>query len=177
MIPEFGFNGLGKVVFQRTYSRPKPDGTNEDWKDVVIRVINGVMSIRKDHMLRNSLRWVDDEWQQYARDMAVSMFKMEWLPPGRGLWMMGTDYCYERGGMSLYNCSATTTSDDIVHAAEWTMDCLMNGVGVGFDTSWRGSATIPNKSDSEPYVIADSREGWLNPQQVIVSFGHNADFS
>ena len=109
MIPEFGFNGLGKVVFQRTYSRPKPDGTNEDWKDVVIRVINGVMSIRKDHMLRNSLRWVDDEWQPYAHDMAVSMFKMEWLPPGRGLWMMGTDYCYERGGMSLYNCCSRDT--------------------------------------------------------------------
>ncbi len=161
MEPEFGFNGLGKVVFQRTYSRPKPDGTNEDWGDVVRRVINGVMSIRKDHMLRNSLRWVDEEWQEYAHDMAVSMFKMEWLPPGRGLWMMGTEYCYERGGMSLYNCAATTTSDDLVHAAEWAMDSLMNGVGVGFDTSWRGTAVIPNKSDSMNYVVADSREGWV----------------
>lgn len=161
MKADFGFNGLGKVVFQRTYSRPKSDGTNEDWKDVVIRVINGVMSIRKDHMLRNSLRWVDSEWQDHAHKMAISMFKMEWLPPGRGLWMMGTDYCYERGGMSLYNCAATTTDDDLVHAAEWTMDSLMNGVGVGFDTTWRGVAMAPDKLDSMPYVVPDTREGWV----------------
>jgi ribonucleotide reductase alpha subunit len=156
MTPEFGFNGLGEVVFKRTYSRG-----GEDWKDVVIRVINGVMSIRKDHFLKNSLRWVDDEWQEHARDMAISMFKMEWLPPGRGLWMMGTEFCYNRGSMSSYNCAASDTTDDIVLSAEWTMDCLMNGVGVGFNTSWRGTATIPTKSDSWEYIIQDSREGWV----------------
>lgn len=161
MTPEFGYNGLGLVVFQRTYSRIKEDGTNEDWKDVVIRVIEGVMTIRKDHMLRNCLRFVDDEWQEYASKMAISMFKMEWLPPGRGLWMMGTKYSRERGGMSLYNCSACCTSEDLVHSAEWTMDCLMNGVGVGFNTEWRGTATIPDKTDSFEYVIDDSREGWV----------------
>lgn len=156
LTPQFGFNGLGEVVFRRTYSRD-----NESWHDVVIRVIHGVMSIRKEHYARNSLEWNDDDWQPYARDMAYSMFKMEWLPPGRGLWMMGTDFTYERGSTALNNCSATDTTEDLVLSAEWSMDCLMNGVGVGFSTHWRGEASSPNKDDSEIFIIPDSREGWV----------------
>ena len=156
MTPDFGFNGLGEVVFRRTYSRD-----NEDWSDVVIRVVQGAISIRKEHYVRNSLRWDDDHWQPWARDMAISLFKMEWLPPGRGLWMMGTDFVYERGSMALNNCSACDTKDDLVHCAEWTMDGLMNGVGVGFSTNWRGTATAADKADNEMIVIPDSREGWV----------------
>ena len=29
--PPFGFNGLGELVYRRTYSRLKRDGTNERW--------------------------------------------------------------------------------------------------------------------------------------------------
>lgn len=155
--PQFGFNGLGEVVFRRTYSRD-----NEDWADVVIRVIQGVLSIRKEHFYRSSLHWDDREWQKFARNMAVSMFDMEWLPPGRGLWMMGTDFVYTRGSMALQNCCATGTKEDLVHAAEWAMDCLMNGVGVGFNTEWRGTAEKPDKTVRERYVIDDSREGWIS---------------
>jgi len=308
LTPEFGFNGLGELVFRRTYSR-----NNEDWSDVVIRVVEGCMSIRKEHFHRSSLYWDDNERQDFARNMALSLFRMEWLPPGRGLWMMGTEFTYERGSMSLNNCfqretkfwtneglksfsdfkdgdsvvvrgknkwvpatvkcfgqaplwkltvgksgiqntifvtanhrwiiikqklgdyveeiktteelildynfvsfekenseydiqlslvenlpwrvigvepterieevwcvvepeleeftlengiltkncSATDTEEDFVHSAEWTMDGLMNGVGVGFTTNWRGEATMPDKSDSEIFVIPDSREGWV----------------
>ncbi len=154
--PKFGFNGLGEVVFRRTYSRD-----NESWNDVVKRVIEGVMSIRKEHFVRNSLEWNDSHWQEFAKEMAMSLFNMEWMPPGRGLWMMGTDFMYARGSTSLNNCSAVDTKDDLVHAAEWTMDCLMNGVGVGFSTNWRGEATKPNKEDTVTFTIPDSREGWL----------------
>lgn len=154
--PKFGFNGLGNVVFRRTYSRD-----NETWNDVVIRVIEGTFSIRKEHYFRNALEWKDTEYQTQARNMALSMFDMEWLPPGRGLWMMGTNFVYERGSMALYNCAATDTEKDLVHSAEWTMDSLMNGVGVGFNTRWKGTATIPDKKDTMSYVIPDSREGWV----------------
>ena len=154
--PIFGFNGLGEVVFRRTYSRD-----NEDWQAVVVRVVEGTMSIRKQHYLNNSLKWSDHDMSLFAEEMAQSLFNMEWLPPGRGLWMMGTDFCYKRGSTALNNCSATDTEHDIVHSAEWTMDCLMNGVGVGFTTKWRGKATKPNKQDTEKYVIPDSREGWV----------------
>jgi len=154
--PNFGFNGLGELVFRRTYSR-----NNEDWSDVVIRVMEGCMSIRKEHFFRNFLSWKDEEWQEEAKAMAISLFNMEWLPPGRGLWMMGTKFTYERGSMSLNNCAATDTKDDLVLSAEWAMDGLMNGVGVGFTTSWRGSATPPNKDNNEIFVVPDSREGWV----------------
>lgn len=102
--PEFGFNGLGELVFRRTYSRD-----NESWADVVQRVVEGCMSIRKEHFFRNSLRWKDSEWQEFASGMARSLFSMEWLPPGRGLWMMGTDFTYGRGSMSLNNCFRRNT--------------------------------------------------------------------
>lgn len=154
--PIFGFNGLGEVVFRRTYSRD-----NEDWQAVVVRVVEGTMSIRKQHYLNNSLEWNDHDISSFAEEMAQSLFNMEWLPPGRGLWMMGTDFCYKRGSTALNNCSATDTEHDIIHSAEWTMDCLMNGVGVGFTTKWRGKATKPDKGDTEKYVIPDSREGWV----------------
>lgn len=159
--PEFGFNGLGEVVFRRTYSR-----NNESWHDVVIRVVEGTMSIRKEHFFRNSLYWNDDSWQSFAYEFALSLFDMEWLPPGRGLWMMGTDYTYNKGAMALNNCAATDTTEDFVLSAEWTMDALMNGVGVGFTTYWRGEATSPDKNNTEVFVIPDSREGWV--QSLII---------
>ena len=155
--PEFGFNGLGEVVFRRTYSRD-----NEDWGDVVIRVIEGTFSIRKDHFVKNSFGWIDEKWQSFAKEMAFSMFNRKWLPPGRGLWMMGTEFAYERGSMALNNCGAIDTTHDIVAAAEWAMDALMHGVGVGFSTTWRGTASMPVKDEGEPYVIEDSREGWVD---------------
>lgn len=104
LTPNFGFNGLGELVFRRTYSR-----NNEDWADVVIRVIQGCLSIRKEHFYRSSLLWDDEKWQTFASDMALSLFHMEWLPPGRGLWMMGTEFTYERGSMSLNNCFQVQT--------------------------------------------------------------------
>lgn len=156
LTPEFGFNGLGEFVFRRTYSR-----NNEDWAQVVIRVIEGVLSIRKDYFIKHGLEWNDLLWNKYAEEMALSLFNMEWLPPGRGLWMMGTDYTYNKGSMALFNCAATDTTEDIVHSAEWTMDCLMNGCGVGFNTMWKGQAIRPDKNDQETFIIPDSREGWV----------------
>ena len=73
--PVFGFNGLGELVFRRTYSRD-----NEDWSDVVVRVIQGVMSIRKEHYARNSLLWNENKQQEFAGELAESLFDMEWLP-------------------------------------------------------------------------------------------------
>lgn len=155
--PVFGYNGLGELVFRRTYSRD-----NEEWGDVVKRVMEGCMSIRKEHYVRNSLLWNDAAQQEFAGEMAQSLFDMEWLPPGRGLWMMGTDFTYERGSMALNNCAATDTVDDLVLSAEWAMDALMNGVGVGFTTNWRGTAVTPDKTTTEIHIVGDSREGWVN---------------
>ena len=64
-------------------------------------------------------------------------------------------------GILTKNCGATDTKEDFVHSAEWTMDALMNGVGVGFSTYWRGDISMPDKKDTETFIIPDTREGWV----------------
>ena len=45
--PPFGFNGLGELVYMRTYSRIKDDGKNEMyWYDVV--KMNGALRYIKE---------------------------------------------------------------------------------------------------------------------------------
>lgn len=169
MEPEFGYNGFGQFIFYRTYSRLKPDGSQESWADVVIRVTEGTFSIRKDWYRRNKIEWDEGYWQSYAKDFAISMFKMEWLPPGRGLWAMGTPFVYSRGSMALYNCAYTRldaqTLDNDIH---WTMDGLMNGVGVGFGpVRDELVAHDPGKATYD-YVIPDTREGWCDATSHLV---------
>src|SRR5688572_5557735 len=86
MIPSFGYNGFGELVFYRTYSRIKEDGGQEDWADCLLRVANGTFSIRKDWYIKNHIHWDEDYWQNYAKGFLEYMFKMYWLPAGRGLW-------------------------------------------------------------------------------------------
>lgn len=164
---DFGFSGFGAVVYYRTYSRLKEDGSQEHWADTVIRVIEGVIGLRKRHHRLAGLRWEEKKWQTYARRMAVSMFNLHWLPPGRGLWAMGTEYVRERGSTSLFNCAAVTTQD-LATAAEWSMDLLMCGCGVGYDMTWTGDAKAPNKDIIQHFTIPDSREGWVESVKKLI---------
>ena len=164
---EFGFDGFGEAVYYRTYSRPKADGTQEDWHDTVIRTVNGVMSIRKDWYMKNYLPWEDAYWQEFAEKMAIYFVQMKCMPPGRGLAVMGTDFVYERGSMALFNCGASKT-DHLSYDCNWIMDALMCGVGVGFGaTSEPVSMSAPN---GKPYtfVIPDSREGWAESVERLI---------
>lgn len=164
----FGFGGFGEAVYYRTYSRIKPDGSQEHWADTVIRVINGVISVRKNHYIMNDLSWNEQQWQTYAHALADAMFQMQWLPPGRGLWIMGTDYIYERGSAALNNCGAVDTAE-LAAAADWTMDMLMCGVGVGFNTAWKGeNVSMPHKSRPAVFIIPDSREGWVASVRLLI---------
>lgn len=165
--PRFGFEGFGEAVYYRTYSRLHEDGRHERWGDTVVRVIEGVFSIRKNHYLQNALEWDEAHWQSFARRMALSMFEMRWLPPGRGLWAMGTEYIYERGSAALNNCGAID-STNLSFAAEWCMDMLMCGVGVGFNTAWEGFARPPDKSSPLSCLIPDSREGWAESVRLLI---------
>jgi ribonucleotide reductase alpha subunit len=165
--PKFGFNGFGEAVYYRTYSRKKDDGSQENWADTVLRVTEGILSIRKDHHLKNHLSWNDDDWQEFARAFVESMFNMAWLPPGRGLWACGTEFMYQQGSAALNNCGACTTKD-LVLGSSWLFSMLMNGCGVGSDTAWEGGAIRPNKDHAETFVIPDSREGWVESMQRLL---------
>lgn len=144
--PNWGFGQLSEAVYYRSYSRIKPDGTQEQWADTVIRVVEGVMSIRKD-WYKNYLgkKWDDKKYQIIAAQLAVFMFEMKVLPPGRGLWAMGTDYVFERGSHSLNNCFAGDTE-------------ILTSLGV---------AAIGKLVDQEVEVW--TRKGWV--KAPIKSFG------
>lgn len=164
--PQFGYNGFGEIVYYRTYSRRITGDFGEvlgqeGWADTCIRVVNGTMAIRKDWYVRNRISWNENRWQAFAQKMCDSMFRMEWLPPGRGLWAMGTDLLVERGAMALYNCSFSEIGIDWVEDLCWLMDCLMFGVGAGFRPI-RSGLVLRAPSHSKPFVVPDSREGWVD---------------
>lgn len=81
----FGFNGLGELVYMRTYSRLLPDGTKEKWWQTVRRVVEAIYNIQRDWILSNGLEWNPWKAQKSAQEMYQRMFDMKFLPPGRGL--------------------------------------------------------------------------------------------
>ena len=93
----FGFNGLGELVYMRTYSRIKEDGKNERWWETVQRVVEGTYSMQKSHIESLSLGWNAWQAQKSAQEMYDRIFNMKFLPPGRGLWAMGTPITEEKG--------------------------------------------------------------------------------
>jgi len=176
----FGFNGLGELVYLRTYSRLKPDGENEKWYETIQRVVEGTYSIQKNHIESLNLGWNPEQAQISAQEMYQRMFEMKFLPPGRGLWSMGTDIVTKKGlGASLNNCGFISTKD--IGKSEkfskpfmFTMDMSMLGVGIGFDTKGAGNLIIqkPNTS-SELYIVEDTREGWVNSLGVLLDSYQN----
>lgn len=166
MKPNFGYNGFGELVYYRSYSRIMRDDFGEvlgqeDWADTVLRVINGVMSIRKDWYVRNRISWNEAYWQNYAQSMAAALFRMEWMPPGRGLWAMGTDAVRKRGAMPLYNCAFTEIGRTWIDDLCWLMDSSMCGVGVGFRPYRTNLQLQMPRSQSYCYIVPDTREGWV----------------
>lgn len=158
---------VSQTTYVRTYSRIKDDGTNEEWADTVIRNINGTISAYLSHMKRARLapmRNIDD----YAKSMATAQFKRQWMPPGRGLWSMGTDYVNKRGNAALNNCYAVSTENNLVLSLSWAKDMLMCGGGVGFDTNWKGSMVKPNKDNNFVFAVPDSREGWVAASELLL---------
>lgn len=140
----------------------------ERWIDVVIRVIEGTMSFYISHNNKNRLEVNLAAIDSLAEEMALTMFKMEWCPPGRGLFAMGSEHTYRNGNSSLNNCYACTTNNNIIEAASWTFDQLACGGGVGFDLSWRGEVRPPNKEDYFTYIIPDTRQGWCSALELLM---------
>ena len=174
--PRFGFNGLGEVVYLRTYSRPKTDGTQETWPETCARVINGMYSTLKDHCLSKKRPWNEEQALRSAKEAYDRLFFLKWSPSGRGLWMMGTPFVHERGiSEGLQNCAFCTTDKlyaDKGTVFEWFMEMLMLGVGVGSDIRGAGKVIVYNKqlsNNTQTVVIEDSREGWAKSVGLLVS--------
>ncbi len=173
--PPFGFNGLGELVYMRTYSRIKENGKNERWWETVQRVVEGTYSMQKRWIDSHSLGWNPWQAQASAQEMYDRMFNMKFLPPGRGLWAMGTAITEEKGlYAALNNCAFVSTStlkEDYSKPFCFLMDASMLGVGVGFDVKGTGEIMVksPNKNrKSEQFEIPDTREGWVESLKLLL---------
>lgn len=188
-------NLLGHIVFLRTYSRKRwylPDGQRvpdslvpsrladipddwtsdkESWADVVRRCVEGCYSIQREWAMDQRIPWSDAKALRSATEMYERMYTFKFTPPGRGLWMMGTEFVHKRlGSAALQNCAFVSTGDNFIRAAEFLMEASMLGVGVGFDTNAAGEWVV-NQGDvtGQVYTIPDTREGWVESVRDLLS--------
>jgi ribonucleotide reductase alpha subunit len=142
------------------------NGAAEEFWNTCQRVVEGCYDIQKEHCRTLKLPWDNAKAQKSAQEMFTRMWEFKWLPPGRGLWMMGTEHVTKKGSAALQNCGFISTAgikEDLADPFVWMMDMLMLGVGVGFDTRGAGAVKIQEpKYSEEPYVVEDSREGWVD---------------
>lgn len=112
----------GRVVYERTYSRTKPDGTKETWPETVERVVDG------------NLRLADrrHELPGEREDLIRMMTEFKIIPAGRHLWASGVP-----GRQYLFNCHVSGWTDRPSDHFEFTFLRLMEGGGVGANYSNR----------------------------------------
>ena len=152
----WGFNGLGEIVFMRTYSRKKEDGLNETWSETLQRVINGALEI--------GVPYTDEE----AKTLFDHMFNLRCSFSGRSLWQLGTPLVKKLNGTSLNNCYFTNIEK--IEDFEMIFEYLMLGGGVGFSVERSKIHELPKvisdvsitqeRTNDADLIVPDSRHGW-----------------
>lgn len=139
MNTEIPWGPTGELVYERTYSRPKPDGTRETWPETVRRVVDGNLALAGKH-------------ERHERDELVSLMEeFKILPAGRHLWASGVP-----GRQYLFNCHVSGWGEDITEHFEFTFLRLMEGGGVGANYSNRFLNKYPLiKSAYTVHVVCD----------------------
>jgi len=186
----FGDNVLGEYVYLRTYSR------DEDWWQTVRRVVEGTYSILMRHTLlgacwsiasdasacapaaptqRDGCAWNAAKMQRSAQRMYELIFEQRFLPPGRGLWAMGTELVHKKRMAAALNNCAFVSTDGLRHDPckpfAFLMDASMLGVGVGFDTMGAGQVMVRSPARGVPprvFVVPDTREGWVESVAALL---------
>lgn len=171
--PDWG--PLGYITYKRTYARvvDVETGRTEEYWETVRRVVEGCYTIQMNHCANLKLPWKPAKAQRSAQEMYRLMWDFKFLPPGRGLWMMGSRYIYERGSAALNNCAFVSTEEIDTNFAEpfrFLMDMSMLGVGVAFDTKGAGKVAIQEPEIGDyTYVAEDSKEGWCDLVGTILN--------
>lgn len=93
-----GPNSLGEITFRRTYSRE-----GEKWWQTVRRVVEGTYEVLYSHCRQHNIPFDIATSKKDAQNMYDLIFNFKFLPPGRGLWVQGTDHVKKVGGMALNN--------------------------------------------------------------------------
>ena len=156
--PNWGFNGLGYIVYKRTYARLKEDGTTEEWYETVERCINGAQKIGAGYTREEAERIYD------------YVFNLKCNFAGRMLWQLGTSTVDRFGANSLLNCWATAMREP--KAFLFLFENLMLGGGVGYSIRRedvhelpkikKGVNVVHEATKDADYIVPDKREGWVN---------------
>jgi adenosylcobalamin-dependent ribonucleoside-triphosphate reductase len=155
--PPWGFNGMGEIVYKRTYAREIEGlGRKESWHETIARCINGAQKIGAGYTKEEAERLFD------------YIFKLKGTFAGRALWQLGTPLVEKMSGVSLVNCWMTTISK--VDDFKFLMDHLMLGGGVGYTVERASVHDFPKvrenvsikheKTNDADFIIPDSRQGW-----------------
>jgi ribonucleotide reductase alpha subunit len=152
----WGFNGMGEIVFLRTYSRKKDDGNNETWTETLQRVVNGAHEIGVEYT------------KEEAEKLFDHMFNLRCSFAGRALWQLGTPLVQKFNGASLNNCYFTNIEK--IEDFELLFEYLMLGGGVGFSVERAKIHDLPKvksgvsitheRSNDADIIVPDSRHGW-----------------
>jgi len=161
------------VTYMRTYAAKVGDRL-EYWWETCKRVVEGAFSILEWHATTNQIKDLNRPWlDKWAKTMFDRMFRMKWVPAGRGLQHMGRESMWKKGGAVLNSCAFISTKhleDDLSAPFAFLMDMSMLGVGVGFDTLGAGSARVvaPSTLKHRVHYVEDTREGWVNVLRTVL---------
>lgn len=151
--PKWGFGGLGYIVYLRTYSRKKKDGTLERWDETVQRISEGNFRIEAKRLAEIG-KLTEAKVGELVTEMERFyhlVFNLVMTPPGRGLWMSGTEYA-EKVGDAENNCWGVSMRPQPYLAGEeprvsfapvFTFDQAMKGGGVGINIQRKYVNQIP----------------------------------
>jgi ribonucleoside-triphosphate reductase len=155
--PNWGFNGLGYIVYKRTYSRVKEDGTSEEWWETILRCINGAQDIGAQYTKEEAERLFDH------------VFNLRCNFAGRMLWQLGTEAVSRFSGNSLLNCWFIQMNT--LESFCFLFENLMLGGGVGFSIRREDIHELPKikknvvinhkPTKDADFIVPDSREGWI----------------
>lgn len=164
---------VGYITYKRTYSRLLTDSdSKEEFWQTLQRVVEGSFNLQKRHCTILHIPWDTTKAQKQAQRMYEKMWNFKFLPSGRAMWLMGTDFIEKHGSAGMNNCAMASTAhmeDFPEDAFVWAMEASMLGIGVGFDTEGAGLRTVlPPQPISNTYIIPDSREGWVEALRVLL---------
>ena len=156
-IAPWGYNGLGYIVYKRTYSRLKENGESEEWAETIARCINGAQNIGAEYT------------KEEAEKLFDYIFNLKCNFAGRMLWQLGTSHIERYGGNSLLNCWAVKINEPEDFC--FLFENLMLGGGVGFSVSREDVYELPkvcsdvnvthHLTKDADFIVPDSREGWV----------------
>jgi ribonucleotide reductase alpha subunit len=162
--PNWGFNGLGYIVYKRTYARLKDDGKTEEWHETIRRCVNGAQKIGANYT------------KEEAEQLFDLIFNLKCNFAGRMLWQLGTPTVDRFGANSLLNC--WNVSINSIKSFLFLFENLMLGGGVGFSIRREDIHELPrikkgvqiihkNTKDAD-FIVPDSREGWIRLLEKVL---------